>query len=117
MEIVEDFISYSKHAVFLANYLRGLLKVSPLTNNKIPEDFLNKPTKEANEIVDARVNADIEAMMEDDGISDTMQTYKISGNPCNRCGKNVSWDLRPERHLPLHVDAKGRQLGDGECHS
>lgn len=46
---------------------------------------------------------------------DTSKVYKISGKECENCGGKISWELRPKRHLPLHVDAKGHQLGTGDC--
>jgi len=43
------------------------------------------------------------------------ETHKISGTTCNQCGGHISWDMRPERKLPLHVDENGRIVGTGDC--
>ena len=34
---------------------------------------------------------------------------------CSKCGGLISWDLRPERVHPLHVDKEGHILGNGDC--
>ncbi len=46
---------------------------------------------------------------------DTSKVYKISGTACNICGGKISWDLRPERLTPLHVNKDGKQIGNGDC--
>lgn len=42
---------------------------------------------------------------------------KKDGTPniCNKCGGLFSWDLRPERIPPLHVNADGKIKGTGDC--
>lgn len=42
---------------------------------------------------------------------------KKDGTPttCDRCGGLISWDDRPERIYPMHVDDKGHIVGDGDC--
>ena len=42
---------------------------------------------------------------------------KKDGTPttCSRCGGLISWDDRPERIYPMHVDDKGHIVGDGDC--
>lgn len=34
---------------------------------------------------------------------------------CDKCKGLISWDLRPERTWPLHVDKEGHILGNGDC--
>lgn len=34
---------------------------------------------------------------------------------CNKCGGLISWDDRPQRLYPMHVDDKGQIVGDGDC--
>ena len=34
---------------------------------------------------------------------------------CKECKGLISWDLRPERTYPLHVDKDGHVLGTGDC--
>ncbi|KKK66429.1 hypothetical protein LCGC14_2964230, partial [marine sediment metagenome] len=34
---------------------------------------------------------------------------------CNICGGKISWDQRPERLTPLHVNKDGKQIGNGDC--
>ncbi len=46
---------------------------------------------------------------------DTSVVYKISGKACNVCGGKISWDLRPDRPTPLHVNKEGKQIGNGDC--
>ena len=46
---------------------------------------------------------------------DTNKKYKISSKPCNTCEGPISWELRPQRTLPLHVKSDGTILGDGSC--
>ena len=41
--------------------------------------------------------------------------HRISKTTCTTCGGLISWDMRPERNLPLHVDEKGHILGTGDC--
>lgn len=35
---------------------------------------------------------------------------------CKYCGGIISWDLKPERNLPLHCNELGQIVGDGDCH-
>ena len=44
---------------------------------------------------------------------DFEKKYKIAGNPCNKCGGLFSWDLRPDRKFPLHVDSNGKIENNG----
>ncbi len=39
------------------------------------------------------------------------------GNPytCKNCGGFISWELRPERSYPLHVNQEGKIVNDGNC--
>ena len=46
---------------------------------------------------------------------DTSKVYNISGKACNICGGKISWDQRPERSTPLHVNKDGKQIGNGDC--
>ena len=46
---------------------------------------------------------------------DTSIVHKISSKACNMCGGKISWDLRPGRPLPLHVNKEGKQIGTGDC--
>jgi len=41
--------------------------------------------------------------------------HRISTTTCNQCGGLISWDMRPERKTPLHVDKKGHIKGTGDC--
>ncbi len=34
---------------------------------------------------------------------------------CKECKGLISWDMRPERTYPLHVDKDGHVLGTGDC--
>lgn len=34
---------------------------------------------------------------------------------CNKCGGLISWDERPTRLYPMHVDEEGHIVGDGDC--
>ena len=34
---------------------------------------------------------------------------------CNKCGGLISWDDRPTRLYPMHVDEEGHIVGDGDC--
>jgi len=45
--------------------------------------------------------------------------YKISKNPCKKCGMAISWDGydRNNPTPPIHVDSDGYMLGDGSCPS
>ena len=43
------------------------------------------------------------------------KVYKIANKPCNTCGGLISWDLRPERVFPLHVNEDGTIKGTGDC--
>ena len=36
-------------------------------------------------------------------------------NTCNKCSGFISWDLRPERIYPLHVNQEGKIVDDGNC--
>lgn len=42
---------------------------------------------------------------------------KKDGTPltCDRCGGLISWDDRPQRVYPMHVDEEGHIVGDGDC--
>ena len=42
-------------------------------------------------------------------------THRISKTTCNQCGGFISWDMRPERKTPLHVDENGHIKGTGDC--
>ncbi len=46
---------------------------------------------------------------------DTSRVYKISNTKCNVCSGLISWDLRPDRPTPLHVNKEGKQIGTGDC--
>ena len=51
---------------------------------------------------------------------DTSRVYDYmskKGTPytCNICGGFISWELRPERVIPLHVDKEGHIVGAGDC--
>ena len=50
---------------------------------------------------------------------DTGEVYNFMGKEkpytCNKCGGLISWDLRPERIPPLHVDKNGHMIGVGDC--
>lgn len=41
--------------------------------------------------------------------------HRISTTTCNQCGGLISWDMRPERKTPLHVDEEGHIRGTGDC--
>lgn len=41
--------------------------------------------------------------------------HRISTTTCNQCGGLISWDMRPERKTPLHVDENGHIKGTGDC--
>ena len=41
--------------------------------------------------------------------------HRISTTTCNQCGGLISWDMRPERKTPLHVDEEGHIKGTGDC--
>jgi len=41
--------------------------------------------------------------------------HRISTTTCTTCGGFISWDMRPERNLPLHVDENGHIKGTGDC--
>ena len=41
--------------------------------------------------------------------------HRISTTTCNQCGGLISWDMRPERKTPLHVDENGSIKGTGDC--
>ena len=41
--------------------------------------------------------------------------HRISTTKCTTCGGFISWDMRPERNLPLHVDENGHIKGTGDC--
>jgi len=41
--------------------------------------------------------------------------HRISKTTCNQCGGLISWDMRPERKTPLHVDEEGHIKGTGDC--
>ena len=34
---------------------------------------------------------------------------------CNKCSGFISWELRPERSYPLHVNQEGKIVNDGNC--
>ena len=42
---------------------------------------------------------------------------KKDGTPltCDKCGGLISWDDRPQRVYPMHVDKEGHILGTGDC--
>jgi len=41
--------------------------------------------------------------------------YKIASKVCNKCNGYITWDDWEKGRPPLHVDADGRLLGDGDC--
>ena len=58
---------------------------------------------------------------ENDALEAKVHIYNVVGKDgklqiCNRCGGIISWDLRPERYLPLHCNELGQIVGDGNCH-
>lgn len=53
----------------------------------------------------------------DAGAAGKVYNFMGKGGPytCKKCGGLISWDLRPERIPPLHVDKDGHMIGNGDC--
>ena len=94
--------------------IKMILKLVKSINIKL-DKLVNLETKEmAKEIV--------ETLKQEDKTNpiDSGKVYnfkKKDGTPltCNQCKGYISWDLRPERSYPLHVDLEGHILGTGDC--
>lgn len=50
---------------------------------------------------------------------ETERVYNFMGKTgpyiCKECKGLISWDLRPDRIYPLHVDQEGHIKGTGDC--
>lgn len=51
----------------------------------------------------------------DMGRTYTYMSKKGTPYTCNKCKGFISWELRPERSYPLHVDKEGQIINDGNC--
>ena len=92
--------------------LKLLHKINDDANPKKPTTIMTAFDLENIQIADemakkaAKTTAKIYNVVDKDG------NYII----CTYCGGIISWDLRPERNLPLHCDKIGQIVGDGSCH-
>lgn len=95
--------------------LKSVLEVLKSINRKLDAQLITNTLKAEDKTY---VTEDIKT--ETEKKVDLAQKYNYmskKGTPytCNKCKGFISWDLRPERSFPLHVNQEGRIVNDGNC--
>ncbi|HEC40837.1 hypothetical protein LCGC14_0938110 [marine sediment metagenome] len=102
---LQDWVAYTPFAGKLLTHILKILGEIPIEGGQLKAEEDATPEFKY-------VETENEPVKKTSGL-DFERTYKMGKDPCNKCGGQISWALRPGRSYPLHVDLNGKIEDNG----